>query len=284
MSLFRGPATRLAAIQMWIEPGMREENQARAAKLLSVAAERKADLACLPGAFATGVNFPTLRADATPSDGPVVRFLADQARALGIHIAAGVLVSSGRDVFDAAVLVGPSGDTLGWYHRACVWAGEAEYVTAGAPGTAIDTPVGRIGLLVGYDIRFPEASRQYLLQDVDLVVCAANLFAPYSHPVRSICRARAADNECALVLASGIGENRFAMMPYLGRSMIVDGLVQDAREDPEADVLAEAGAGTRDTVIDAVVHLRQRRKLRAGLPFHDDARATWATVYGGRDR
>ncbi|MFI8929211.1 carbon-nitrogen hydrolase family protein [Streptomyces sp. NPDC053474] len=281
MSLFRGPATRIAAIQMWIEPGMREENQARAAKMLSVAAERKADLVCLPGAFATGVNFPTLRADATASDGPVVEFLADQARGLGIHIAAGVLVAEGRDIYDAAVLVGPGGDALGWYHRACVWAGEAEYVSTGVPGTAIDTPVGRIGLLVGYDIRFPEASRQYLLQGADVVVCVANLFAPYSHPVRSICRARAADNECALVLASAVGENRFAMMPYLGRSLIVDGLVQDAREDPEADVLAEAGAGTRDTVIDAAVHLRQRRKLRAGLPFHDDARSTWATAHRG---
>lgn len=281
MSLFRGPGTRLAAVQMQIEPGQRDDNLARAAKLLSEARERRADLACLPATFATGLNFPTLRSDATAEDGPVVQFLAEQARTLGMHIAAGVLLSAGRDVYDAAVLVGPGGDTLGWYRRSCVWAGESEYVSTGSPGDVIDTPVGRIGLLVSYDLRFPEAGRQYLAQDADLIVCVANLFGPFSHPLRSICRARAADNECVLVFASGIGENRFANMSYLGRSMIVDGLVQDARQDPEADVLAEAGPGTREAVIDAEVHWRQRRKLRAGLPFHDDLRSTWTVTHGG---
>jgi predicted amidohydrolase len=284
MSLFRGPGTRLAALQMRIEPGQRDENLARAAKLLSTAREREADLACLPATFATGLNFPTLRTDATAEDGPVVQFLAEQARTLGMHVAAGVLLSSGRDVFDAAVLVGPAGDPLGWYRRACVWAGESAYVSTGSPGEVIDTPVGRIGLLVSYDLRFPEASRHYLAQDADLVVCVANLFGPFSHPLRSICRARAADNECALVFASGVGENRFANMSYLGRSMIVDGLVQDARQDPEADILAQAGPGTRETVIDAEVHWRQRRKIRADLPFHDDLRSTWTTSHGSRVR
>ncbi|KUN04783.1 hypothetical protein AQI95_17995 [Streptomyces yokosukanensis] len=281
MSLFRGPSVTVAAAQMRIDPGMREENQARAAELLSTAAEQDADLVCLPASFATGLNFPTLRADATTSDGPVVQFLADQARGLGIHIAAGVLLADGRDVFDAAVLVGPSGEPLGWYRRACVWAGESDHVSPGAPGTAIDTPVGRVGLLVGYDIRFPEAGRQYLLQGVDLIVCVANLFGPYSHPVRSICRARAADNECALVFSSGVGENRFAGMSYLGRSMIVDGLVQDASQDAEADVLAEAAPAERDTVVHAQLHWRQRRKVRDRLPFHGDVRSTWSTTFQG---
>jgi predicted amidohydrolase len=284
MSLFRGPGTRLAALQMRIEPGQREDNLARAAKLLSTARERESDLACLPATFATGLNFPTLRTDASAEDGPIVQFLAEQARTLGMHIAAGVLLSSGHDVFDAAVLVGPTGEPLGWYRRASVWAGESEYVSTGSPGEVIETPVGRIGLQVSYDLRFPEASRHCLTQDADLVVCVANLFGPFSHPLRSICRARAADNECALVFASGVGENRFANMTYLGHSMIVDGLVQDARQDPEADILAEAGPGTHETVIDAEVHWRQRRKTRAALPFHDDLRSTWTTTHGSRAR
>ncbi|WP_433303915.1 carbon-nitrogen hydrolase family protein [Actinoplanes sp. CA-030573] len=284
MSLFRGPGTRLAAVQMRIEPGQREENFARAAKMLSEARERRADLACLPATFATGLNFPTLRADATADDGPVVQFLAEQARTLGMHIAAGVLLSEGRDVYDAAVLVGPGGDALGWYRRCCVWAGESDYVSTGVPGEVVDTPVGRIGLLVSYDLRFPEASRAYVAQDADLIVCVANLFGAFSHPVRSICRARAADNECVLVFASGVGENRFANMTYLGRSMIVDGLVQDTRQEPDADILAEAGPGLREAVIDAEVHWRQRRKIRADLPFHDDLRSTWTVSHDGRGR
>jgi hypothetical protein len=71
-------------------------------------------------------------------------------------------------------------------------------------------------------------------------------------------------------------------MAYDGRSMIDHGLVQDAREDRDADVLAEAAPGSQETVIEADVHWRQRRKVRAGLPFHDDLRSTWTTIHGGR--
>lgn len=35
-------------------------------------------------------------------------------------------------------------------------------------------------------------------------------------------------------------------------------------------------------MIDADVHWRQRRKVRAGLPFHDDLRSTWTTIHRGR--
>lgn len=284
MSLLRSRNTRVAALQMRIMPGERDENLKCAADLLSTAVRRQVHLACLPATFATGLNFPTIRKDATPADGPVVEFLVDQARTLGIHIAAGVLLAEGRDVFDAAVLVGPSGDILTWYRRPCVWAGESDYISTGTPGEAVETPIGRIGLLVSYDLRFPEASRQYLLQGVDVIVCVANLFAPFSHQVRAICRARAADGECALVFASGLGENRFVMMSHLGRSMIVNGLVQDAAQQPDSDILAEAARGAKEIVIDADIPLRKQRKIREGLPFHGDVRSTWTTTFGGRTR
>ncbi len=281
MTLFRGKEARLAVAQLLIEPGARVENQNRAAELLAEASDRGAMLVCLPGAFATGLNLPTLRTDASASDGPVVEFLSAQAATLGVHVAAGVLLAEGRDIYDAAVLLGPDGNVGTWYRRSCVWAGERDYISVGAPTDVVDTAVGRVGLLVGHDLRFPESSRHYMLQSADLIICVANLFKQYSYPVRSIVRARAADNECAFVLASGTGENRFLGKSYLGRSMIVDGLVQDAAAEPDADVLAEAAPGVRETVIDAPIYVRQQRRAREALPFHDDLRTTWGTTHRG---
>ncbi len=279
MTLFRGRPTTLAVAQIHIDPGNRDGNQRRASALLTSAAERGADLVCLPGAFATGLNFPTLRTDATPLDGPVVEFLSERAGTLQVHVVAGVILADGRDVFDAALLVGPSGEVLGCYRRASLWAGEADFVSPGEPTDVIDTPVGRIGLLAGHDLRFPEAGRHHVHQGVEIVVCTANVFAPYSHAVRSICRARAADNECTFVLASGAGENRLVGMAYLGRSMIVDGLVHDADAPADADILAEVAPGAGDEVIVGQVFLRQQRKVRAALPFHDDLASTWSTTH-----
>lgn len=278
MSLFRGQGVTLAAVQMRIDPGRRAENQARAAELLASAAGQGADLVCLPATFATGLNLPSIRADATPLDGPVMGFLAGQARTHGTHIAAGVLLSEGRDIFDAAVLVGPAGDLLGLYRRASLWAGERDYLSAGEPADAVPTPLGRIGLQVSYDLRFPEASRRFLAQGADVIVCVANLFADYSHHVRSLARARAADNATALVLSSSSGENRFVGMPYVGRSCIVDGLVQGVTED-DADVLAEIPARSREGVATATLYPRRRKKSSDALPFRADTAATWRTSY-----
>ena len=225
MSPFRGAATRIAALQMEIQPGNRDENLTVAANLLNQAAARNVDLACLPGTFATGLNLPTIKADATTAEGPVVHFLTEQARAHSMHIVAGVLLREAREIYDAAVLVGPGGDVLGWHRRPSVWVGEADYISQGSPSEVIATSVGRIGLQVSYDLRFPEASRHFVHDDVEILACVANFFAPFSQPVPSICRARAADSECVLVLASSAGSNRFVGMRYLGRSMIVNGLV-----------------------------------------------------------
>ncbi|MFD4633987.1 carbon-nitrogen hydrolase family protein [Streptomyces sp. NPDC058284] len=278
MSLFRGEGLTLAAVQTRIDPGRREENQARAADLLASAAEQGAGLACLPASFATGVNFPSLRKDATPLDGPVMSFLAEQAQRHTMHIAAGVLLSEGRDIYDTAVLVGPSGDLLCLYRRACLWAGERDYLAAGEPVDAVKTPIGRIGLQVSYDLRFPEASRHFLTQGVDVVVCVAALFADFSHHVRTLARARAADNATALVFSSGSGENRFVGMPYVGRSCIVDGLTQGVTDD-DADVLAEVPARSREGIATATLYPRRRQKTSAGLPFRADTEATWRTSY-----
>lgn len=278
MSLFRGQGVTLAAVQMQIDPSRREQNQSCAAELLAQSADQGTDLACLPATFATGLNFPSIRTDATHLDGPVMDFLARQAQTHRLHIAAGVLLAEGRDVFDAAVLLGPTGNLLGLYRRASMWAGERDYLSAGEPLDAIDTPLGRVGLQVSYDIRFPEASRHLLAQEVDIIVCVANLFADFSHHVRSLARARAADSTAALVLASSTGENRFAGMSYLGRSCIVDGLTTGVTAD-DADILAEVAPRTREGVATATIYPRQRKKAAEGLPFRDDTAATWQTSY-----
>ncbi|EPH06180.1 hypothetical protein HMPREF1531_00829 [Propionibacterium sp. oral taxon 192 str. F0372] len=282
MSIIRGRKIRLAALQMESRPGSRDENLRTAVAMLRSAAERGVNLACLPAAFATGMNLPSVRQDSTAADGPIAEFLAQQARSLGMYIVAGVLLNEDRDVFDAAALVTPSGEIAGWYRRTCTWAGEADYISTGSVTPAIDTDLGRIGLLVGNDIRYPEASRHYLLDSTDIIVTVANLFAPYSHAVPSIVRARAADNACTIVFCDSVGSNRFLRMPYFGRSMIVDGLVWDAAGASDADVLADAGPESWEALVHAEISLKMQRKTRDKTPFRTDAQTLWKTIHRGR--
>jgi len=275
MSLFRGRATNVAVIQFKVIQDDRDANLATATQLVQDAAARGANLVCLPATFATGLNFPSVKRMAEPLDGPIVQSLQALARRLKVVVCAGLLESRGRDVFDSAVVVDQDGRLAGSYRRASVWEGESDFISRGTEGRVIETELGRLGLVVSYDLRFPEACRGYFAQGVDILVCVANLFARYAHGVESLCRARAAENTCAFVLASGLGANRLAMMEYLGRSLIVDGTMEPGDGEGAPDVLARAG--TREVVLQAPLYLRELRKRREALPLRED----YARLFAG---
>jgi deaminated glutathione amidase len=273
VSLFKGKATNIAVVQFEVLSDARDENLETASSLIHAAHGQGANFVCLPAAFATGLNFPSIRKVAEPLDGKIVDSLRELASRLGIVICAGLLERSGKDVFDSAVLVGSDGSLGGCYRRSCLWEGETDHLSCGTGGQVIETELGRVGLLVSYDLRFPEACRQYFRNQADIIVCVAALFTKFSFPVETLCRARAADNTCFFVFASSLGTSRLAMMDYMGRSMIVDGTQEVVDDQRERDILARAGR--KEAVIQATVYPRTLHKLRARLPFLSDYQRTF---------
>ncbi|ACA86289.1 carbon-nitrogen hydrolase family protein [Shewanella woodyi] len=267
MSLFKGKATNIAVIQYRIMQDDMEDNLQKVATLITAAKSKGANFICLPANFATGINFPSLRQN-SQSLHDIQSFLSKQALEHEIQICAGVLEWNGGDIYDSAILIGSDGQLLAKYRRASLWEDERDFISQGKACDVIDTPLGRIGLLVSYDIRFPESSRHYFQQEVDILVCVANLFTRYSFPVETLCRARAADNGCCVVFASGLGNNRLAMMDYMGRSMIVDGLCEAISDDNRCDILAQAGQ--EESTITAIWYPRQQRKVRLKQPYLHD--------------
>ncbi|MCP3098093.1 carbon-nitrogen hydrolase family protein [Myxococcus sp. K15C18031901] len=273
MSLFKGRATNVAVIQFKVLQDDRDTNLATATQLIQGAAGQGANLICLPATFATGLNFPSVKRMAEPLDGHIVEALQEQAQRLKLVVCAGLLEAAGRDIFDSAVVIGQDGRLAGSYRRACVWEGEGDFISRGEGGHVIETELGRLGLLVSYDLRFPEACRGYFAQDADIIVCVASLFSRYALAVESLCRARAAENSCGFVFASGLGANRLAMMEYMGRSLIVDGTVDAEDGEGAPDVLARAG--TREEVLQAPLFARELRKRRKDLPLLEDYKRLW---------
>ena len=265
MSLFNGKATHIAVAQMNVHQDEITHNLAVAGEMIEAAASRGANLICLPATFATGLNFPSLNRMAQSTEDEIVSFLKEKADTCGVYLCAGLLEKQGNEVFDSAVLINDKGELLGSYQRTCLWEGERDFISNGKPQHVINTPLGKIGLLVSYDLRFPEACRNYFSENVDIIICVASLFAKFSHPVASICRARAADNGCCLVFASSIGNSRLAMMDYMGRSMIVNGLEEAISASPDTDILARAGS--KEQLIDARVFARKINKVRSRQPY-----------------
>jgi predicted amidohydrolase len=118
---------------------------------------------------------------AEPVDGPSVARLAEIARERGCWVVAGLVERGGERLFNTAVLVGPEG-LAGRYRKLHLADADRSWAEPGDLGLeTFDTPLGRIGLLIGADLLLPEAMRSLALAGADLVACPARLAWP---PVR----------------------------------------------------------------------------------------------------
>ena len=104
-------------------------------------------------------------------DGPTVRRFAEAARTYGTHIVAGLLLTIDGKTYNCAVLFDGEGEIVGVHKKVHLPAGEELCVSAGDRFDVYETKLGRIGMLVCWDLQYPEAARELALGGADLIVC-----------------------------------------------------------------------------------------------------------------
>lgn len=236
---------------------------ARAAAAGAILAVLPENFACMPGSVAD-----RRRAVEREDAGPVQTFLAETAARLGIWIVGGTLpLAAGRGRAAAAVLVFDArGRRVARYDKmhlfdATLPGARESYRESRdyAPGRAqawVETPLGRLGLAVCYDLRFPEFFRVLALRhrcDLFAVPSAFTATTGRAHWAVLV-RARAIENQCFVLAAAQTGRHPGGRETY-GRSLIVD---------PWGRVSARLS--TRPGVASAAIDREEQRKLRARFP------------------
>lgn len=230
-------------------------------------------LVCLPEAFATSLSLPELKKFAEPVPGPTSDALAEAARAAGVHVAAGIVERDGARIYSSAVLLDDTGALLDVYRRAHTFSLESRFLDRGELPRVSATRVGRIGLIVGYDVNFPETCRLLFREHVEIIACPSQLLAVFRKPVRYMVITRAAENCCYVLYASSAGANTLAGLTYMGHSLIARNPVGlrpyglDYQEEQE--VLAEADG--EEGLICADLDLARLRREQEGNPHYADA-------------
>ncbi|MDR1651532.1 MAG: hypothetical protein LBR87_07075 [Synergistaceae bacterium] len=168
----------IALAQLESALGEKRRNMDAAAALIEKAAEKGAKFVCLPETFLTGYNLGILGdrmydLAETPS-GAFVGELRALAKRLGLYIIAPMsLKKNGTRILDnAALLIADDGNLMGVYNKNHVFGGadgEGAYFATDGRYPVFDTPYGRIGILICYDINFPEPARIMALQGVKLI-------------------------------------------------------------------------------------------------------------------
>ena len=223
---------RIAVVQFDPQVGTQhcQTNLQNSLQLAQQAAKNGANLIVLPELANTGYLFSSRQdafkhAEVVP-DGPSVRAWIDFARQHQVYLVAGLAEQEGMQLFDTAVLLGPDG-FIGKYRKAHLWNKEKLWFTPGDLGFPVfETPIGRIGLLICWDIWFPEVPRLLSLQGAD-IICSLNnwvwtpppLFDDAGKCMASYLTMTAAHvNNVFIAAANRIGEEQGER--YLGCSLI----------------------------------------------------------------
>jgi nitrilase len=227
---------QVAALQMTSGPDV-TANLAEAGRLLEEAAGRGAGLAVLPENFAfMGLRVADKREVAEEDGaGPIQQFLADTARRLRIWIVGGTMpMRSGVDgrVAAASLVYDSLGQRRGRYDKIHLFdvdiPGRAEsyresaHVAPGHSEAVVDTPAGRLGLSVCYDVRFPELFRKLSAAGAQVLTVPSAFTAPTGRAHwETLLRARAIENLCYVIAPAQSGFHQNGRETY-GDSMIVD--------------------------------------------------------------
>ena len=206
--------------------------------------------------------------------GPIQDFLQSQAKKHNCWIIGGTIPLDSNDhnkIRAACLVYDNEGNLASRYDKihlfdVCIEDGKEHYqeslsTEAGTESVCLDSPFGKIGLSVCYDIRFPELYRQLINQQAQILsIPSAFTQATGKAHWHTLVKARAIENLSYVITACQVGEHPNQRSTY-GHSMIVD---------PWGNILAELAEG--EGYIAADIDLEKQTKLRTEFPCLNNRR------------
>jgi predicted amidohydrolase len=263
---------KVAAIQLTSTTDV-ERNLATVERLMRRAVRAGAALVALPE------NFAYLRSEGSPIayrqplDGELTARLAGLAAGHGCHLLAGSIPEKpprGRRIHNTSLLFGPDGRRLALYRKihlfdidipGSVSFRESRTVAPGKRPVVASTPLGKLGLSICYDLRFPELYRRLALAGAE-VLFVPSAFTSYTGRYHwlPLLRARAIENQCWVVAPAQAGRHSPDRRSF-GHTAVID---------PWGEVVAlrERGPG----IVLADIDLARVAEVRRGLPVLDHTR------------
>lgn len=264
--------TTVACIQMASGPNV-GANLLEAERLIGMAVDKGAVLVVLPENFAIMGKEESDKVAARESDqgGPIQDFLSQQARRHAIWLVGGTVplaAEADNKIRAACLLYDDKGRCAARYDKIHLFDvalvdsderyTESETIEPGDRTVVVDTPFGKLGLAVCYDLRFPELFRTMVEQGMEIIALPSSFTAITGRAHwEPLVRARAIENLC-YVLAAGQGGYHLNGRATYGHSMIVD---------PWGQVMNELATGSG--LVCADMDLNRLKNIRRTFPCLD---------------
>jgi N-carbamoylputrescine amidase len=253
------PRLGIAIAQLACAPLDVAANAATTTAAVRSAAAGGARLVVLPELAATGyvLDRDALldRAESPQAPGPALSAWSGAARELGLTVVGGFAERDGDRLYNSVAVIGPDGRIAGTYRKLHLFGREREVFAPGDLGLPVFEVAGlRLGVVVCYDLRFPEAVRILALRDVDLVAVPTAWVAGFDAVTSTTASIGQVDgalvqgnlNSVYLACADQVGTA--APFSFLGRSVVVDpyGRPVAGPLDPAAEDLVVVEIDTED--------------------------------------
>jgi predicted amidohydrolase len=250
---------RAAAIQFNVKQGDVDANLAYARAAIKQVADQGANLAVLPEMWSSGFSYRNLSELALRTAG-IFEELLELSRELQLVVVGSMPEPNGDKVFNT-VYVADNGRLAGTYRKLHLFSllGEDKAFSGGDRWLLADTSIGKIGVIICYDLRFPELSRRLALEGADVICVPAQWPKPRQEHWRTLLKARAIENQLYVVACNACGQ--IGKLDFFGMSMIID---------PKGEVLAEADEQEQQIV--EKLDMQAMADWRAQIPCFNDRR------------
>lgn len=243
----------VAAVQMNPRLADRKHNRDYILEAMGKAVNAGAQLVVFPECALSGYVYNSA-ADAMPAaeavPGETSEAVSEACRKHNIYAIVGLLEREGDTLYNSAFVAGPSGLIANYRKCHLPVLGIDRYVGKGDALPIIELPFARIGILICYDVRFPEAARSLTLRGADVIVVPTNWPEGAESAPEFLTRARAWENRVYVVACNRVGVEEGTR--FIGHSQIVD---------PNGKFLAQAD-GTSETMLIAQIDPAESRRKK----------------------
>jgi omega-amidase len=257
-----GITMKISIFQMDLFPGDPEQNRRKAAEWARLTVkEEQPDTLVLPEMWTTAYTLPSLKTIADVNDEPTGTFLSSLATELNVNIIGGSFATmEDQNMFNRAVVFNRSGERVYHYDKIHLvpMLEEHRYLTAGKQKADVFELDGiKMGLIICYDLRFPELARSLALSGAQIMFVVAEWPAARKNHWQHLQIARAIENQMYVISANRVGD--YDGVDFCGNSMVINAW---------GDIMAR-GTENMEETISADIDINTVHQARRLVPVFD---------------
>jgi predicted amidohydrolase len=214
---------RISLVQISPMLGNKDSNLSQIYNSMLEAKNQQSDLVVFPELFLTGYDVgKNLNNFAETIEGSSINKIKVMCKDHSIYSIVGFPeIDEKHNYYISSAVIDNQGNLVGSYRKTHLFDKEKFYFKKGEEFKVFHTKIGKIGIMICYDLEFPEVARSLKLMGAEIIIVLTANMSPYEEYQNVYMRSRAMENEIPIVICNRLGNE--GEMSFFGDSMVVDG-------------------------------------------------------------